>query len=84
MNNEELIDLCAFRYALGRRTYIVDVVTTHLYYKVESYSINMLKRLQEEIRNAPSLGDDCDKYLWDMLLEEVEDELDNRRDAREV
>lgn len=84
MNNEELIDLCAFRYALGRRTYIVDVVANHLYYKVESYSINMLKRLQEEIRNAPSLGDDCDKYLWDMLLEEVEDELDNRRDAREV
>lgn len=84
MNNEELIDLCAFRYALGRRTYIVDVVTNHLYYKVKSYSINMLKRLQEETRNAPSLGDDCDKYLWDMLLEEVEDELDNRRDAREA
>lgn len=84
MNNEELIDLCAFRYALGRRTYIVDVVVNHLYYKVKSYSINMLKRLQEEIRNAPSLGDDCDKYLWDTLLEEVEDELDNRRDAREA
>ena len=84
MEDNELIDLCAFRYALGRRTYIVDVVTSYLCHKLEKYSINMLKRLQEEIRNAYSLGDDCDKYLWDALLEEVEDELDNRRDAREV
>lgn len=81
MEDNELIDLCAFRYALGRRTYIVDVVATHLCHRLEKYSINMLKRLQEEIRNAYSLGDACDKYLWDALLEEVEFELNNRRDA---
>ena len=81
MEDNELIDLCAFRYALGRRTYIVDVVATHLYYRIEKYSINMLKRLQEEIRNAYDLGDDCDKYLWDELLDGVEFELNNRRDA---
>lgn len=83
MNDNEIIDLCAFRYALGRRTYIVDIVTRYLCSKLETYSLYTLHRFKEEIERAPSLGDQCDEALWKDLLDYIDDEIIGR-DAREA
>lgn len=74
MTDRELIWLCAFRYALGRRTYIVSVVCNWL--KSHALSnwakeiiIKEIEEAEEESKKDKpyyfkSLGDDCDKTRW--------------------
>ena len=69
-----LIAVSAFRYALGRRTYIVSVVCNYIKANVAMMERNHLKLIVTEIDDADecnSLGDACDRYEWMQLKEHI-------------
>lgn len=76
MTPDEQILICAVRYALGRRSYIVKVVTQHVTFKRKTLSkecINIIIRdIEEELKRyhdaGQILGDDCDERNWVELL----------------
>lgn len=62
----------AERYALGRRTYIVEWVC-----EVISKNMNLLSEKDKQvmirdIKEAYSYGDECDKIVWVNLLHKLE------------
>lgn len=81
MTDEELIYLCAFRYAFGRRTYITKVVSSFIRSKVHCLSTEVLELLMRELgipfENYP--GDLCDKHSWNKLCLAVAIELAERK-----
>lgn len=72
MSNEEQILICAVRYALGRRSYIVGVVADYVEAKKDELSEQckaiIVRDIQEEYdfyhRRGMTLGDDCDERDW--------------------
>lgn len=80
MKDDEIIYLCAFRYALGRRTYITDIVSSYLSSNVKNFSSLLLNKIRDEIEKAPSLGDDCDEVCWTSLKVCIDNELYLRTD----
>lgn len=81
MTDEELIYLCAFRYAFGRRTYITKVVSSFIQSKVHYLSTDALELLMREL-NIPFEkypGDLCDKHSWNDLCFAVSLELAKRK-----
>lgn len=74
---EEQIIICAVRYALGRRSYIVGVVCEYVESKISTLSegcINIIIRdVEEELHRyhkaGQPLGDYCDERDWYRLLE---------------
>lgn len=65
--------VCAFRYALGRRTYIVHTITEIIKSNLsalESRTIEvMLQDIErqheyEKVGNDKAFGDDCDRERW--------------------
>jgi len=67
MNDTELIYICAFRYACGRRTYIVSTVIDFLREKKLSKRTKeiMIKEITErENDEFYNLGDEMDKREW--------------------
>lgn len=70
---------CAFRYALGRKTYVVDSVCNTLY-KFKDYlsrhdKIRIIKEI-EEADKEDNLGHSCDKANWRWLKNAFEKELE--------
>ena len=76
MTTDEQILICAVRYALGRRSYMVNVVTQYVTFKRKTLSkecINIIIRdIQEELERyhalGSTLGDACDERDWVELL----------------
>lgn len=76
MKVEEEILICAVRYALGRRSYIVGVVAEYVALKkkeLSKYCVNILIRdIGEEIERyrlcGVTCGDECDDRTWRNLL----------------
>ena len=69
-----LIAMAAFRYALGRRTYIVSVVCNYIKANVAMMERRHLPLLIKEIEEADTfngLGDACDRYEWMQLKEHI-------------
>lgn len=72
MSIEEQILLCAVRYALGRRSYIVGTVCEYVRLnrqKLSEQCVNIIIRdIKEESeryhRAGQTLGDDCDERTW--------------------
>ena len=66
----DLIVLCAFRYALGRRSYIVSTVADFITNNIDLVPKNFRDLMVDEITMGEnneyfySLGDDCDKVTW--------------------
>ena len=61
------ITFCAFRYALGRRTYIVGTVVEYLVKNWEWMTPKYQQLIHKEIDEAEKrdgLGHDCDKAEW--------------------
>jgi len=73
LNPDDTIILsCAFRYALGRRTYVVSTVVERLKRVWPQLREGDRKRFKEEIREHErqfDLGHDCDKRDWYSILE---------------
>lgn len=76
MTQEELILMCAVRYALGRMSYIVSVVCDYIKVKhknLSQYCINIIIRdIEEELEryhnSGHTLGMECDEKQWVQLL----------------
>lgn len=77
----DLIVLGAFRYALGRRTYIVTVVADFIKDNLFLFTNSDIRHFIREIERAAevgNLGDECDKVIWENLLLTLRQELSNR------
>lgn len=69
--DDQIILFCAFRYALGRRTYVSGVVSDRLISLNESLSQNEKDKYIREIKEAideNSAGDDCDIKQWKKVM----------------
>lgn len=75
MNNHELntLFICAFRYALGRKTYIAsDIADILAKYKSELNDSTKAIIKKEILRNE--FGSHCDTQTWDRLFIELSHE----------
>ena len=84
----ELIYLCAFRYALGRKTYIVSVVADWLKNHSDELSNTAKNLIIKEIENPLfGLGHNCDEGKWRelkvYLKNKLESELKNNLNSEE-
>lgn len=74
----EVILFCAFRYALGRRTYVVDYVTKaiHAYWTdmQESDKAIFAKEILEHYEKFGNLGHDIDKEQWISIVDRYNSE----------
>lgn len=80
--SEQLL-ICAERYAIGRRTYIVADVTKYVSSIVPDLSDWCLRILMADILDAKTcglaqLGDDCDQKQWIALEKRIDDEMARR------
>lgn len=67
--------LCAFRYCLGRRTYIVSTCVDFLFDYWTELDKNTQKLITDEIREAlekGQAGDECDVERWQLLLDDID------------
>lgn len=63
----QIVITCAFRYALGRMTYVVDSVATAIEAVITELDTNQLSLMSNEIDEAikdKSIGMDMDKDRW--------------------
>ena len=82
MTVEEQILICAVRYALGRMSYIVDVVAEYVALKRKELSkecVNIIIRdIGEQLAfyhaHNSTLGMECDEKTWKNLLEVLREE----------
>lgn len=73
--NLDVICFCAFRYALGRSTYIVKDVCDIFIDNISVLHNNTKEKMKEEIREALAsdrAGMECDRREWEYLLEILE------------
>ena len=68
--------ISALRYALGRRTYIVGVVANYILSVLPKLSNPCKYIMIDDIENAYSLGDECDRQDWMRLLKELKGEAE--------
>lgn len=74
MTDYESVLICALRYTLGRRSYMVGIVTRYIISEIPKLSNKCKKIMITDIEQAPSYGDDCDKEDWMRLLEKLKGE----------
>lgn len=77
-NGYDIILMCAFRYALGRKTYVVDYVTKaiHSYWPEmrESTKSIFVKEITEHQEKFGNLGHDIDKQQWLSIVDRYNSE----------
>ena len=73
-----MLYITSFRYCLGRRTYIVSDFSDNFIEDYKYLTTNTLNNIEHEIKNAFSLGDNCDKLKWENILKLIQIELKNR------
>lgn len=79
--NQDIVIGCAFRYALGRMTYVVDSVATEIERQVTEISTKTLARLVREIDEVnpdSGLGMQMDAERWFKCREAMVAELKRR------
>jgi len=66
--NEEIVLGCAFRYAIGRQTYVVSSVCEELqrHYPIlnKSFKERIVKEINEHYKQYGSLGHEIDEIEW--------------------
>ena len=89
---ESEIYFCAFRYCLGRMTYVVSDYCEEATRKIRQITDHFLQLLEKELSEAilkddeqrangeqfKTLGWDCDRVYWVRLFELVSEEVDRR------
>jgi hypothetical protein len=63
-----IVLLCAFRYALGRKTYVVSMIVDELVTNWNELSYHDKDKIQNEILSASDLGMECDRQEWERIL----------------
>lgn len=78
-NNEDIsmMLVSAERYALGRRTYIVEWTCEIIKKNMHLLSDKDKKIMIRDLENPISYGDECDKQEWIILLEMLRKEIKN-------
>jgi hypothetical protein len=65
---DHTILICAFRYALGRRTYVVGVIVEEIHRLWNSLSENdcelIVREILEHKKKFGNLGHECDEKEW--------------------
>lgn len=92
MSDEELILMCAVRYALGRQSYIVGTVVEYVARKRKILSDNCIKIIVDDIDEqmrfyhsmGQTLGMECDERRWFNLLFILREEGDLRDKSRKT
>ena len=74
MTDYEHMLISALRYAIGRRTYIVEITVNYILSELTKLSDSCKQVMIHDIENAYSLGDDCDRQDWMKLLKELKGE----------
>ncbi|NBH61993.1 hypothetical protein D1841_18560 [Neglecta sp. X4] len=74
MTDYESVLICALRYALGRRSYMVGIVTRYIISEIPKLSNKCKKIMITDIEQAPYYGDECDKDDWIRLLDKLKGE----------
>ncbi|MGQ4876802.1 MAG: hypothetical protein ACP6IY_22265 [Promethearchaeia archaeon] len=69
MENKEIIYICALRYALGRTSYITELVANFLLEKKLSKECE--KAIIKEIENFKYKGHKIDQKNWEKLLKHL-------------
>ena len=68
----ELLLMMAFRYALGRRTYVVSYIVDELLANWHNFSAERREQFKREIREHKelfgNLGHDMDEQQWNKIL----------------
>jgi hypothetical protein len=68
IKDKELLIMMAFRYALGRRTYVVSYIVGIILDNWDQFDDSRKKQFKSEIleheRLYDNLGHDCDKQQW--------------------
>ena len=79
-SDKELMYICAFRYAFGRRSYITEFVSSFLRSKVQHLSTETLRILVRDLEMPKERypGDECDKESWNTLFLAIAYELSVR------
>jgi hypothetical protein len=67
-NQPEQVLICAFRYALGRRTYIVNEIVNEIVTNWNQLSPYSKVLIRKEIIECNDLGAEMDKKEWDKIL----------------
>ena len=75
MTDYESILICALRYALGRRSYMVGTVTRYIISEIPKLSDKCKKIMITDIEQAPYYGDDWDKEDWMLLLKKLREDI---------
>ena len=65
----QLLYIAAFRYALGRSTYVVPTVANVIRNNRHELSNETAKLMVREIEDCRCLGDECDAEVWRGLAE---------------
>lgn len=78
----DLILICALRYALGRRTYITQVVADSIITQIPNLGFNSLKIMIRDIDSTQNLGDQCDIDNWIKLKSMLKLEIQKREDCQ--
>lgn len=76
MTDHESVLICALRYALGRRSYMVGIVTRYIISELPKLSNKCKKIMITDIEQASYYGDACDKEDWMRLLEKLKGETE--------
>lgn len=71
--------ICAIRYALGRRTYMPDIVRRFIQPLIPCLSYNDLSVIESELLDCKNYGDErLDKPGWLLFLKNIQKELKER------
>jgi hypothetical protein len=74
-DNDNIILFCAFRYALGRRTYVVDVVVDRIlsrWDRLPEYDKQLYcSEILEYAEKFGNLGLECDAKNWGRILDKA-------------
>lgn len=71
--DEQITLTCAFRYALGRKTYVADSVSSVLLHKWDELSKHHKELYYKEIMEAKEqnkLGMSCDERAWMRIVDQ--------------
>lgn len=74
LTDYEQMLISALRYALGRRTYIVEITVNFIINELHSLSDYCKNIMIRDIETARSYGDECDKEDWMRLLDKLKGE----------
>lgn len=74
--------ISAVRYAMGRRTYIVNWTVSYIMPLISDMDTKVLHIMKRDYEDAASLGDACDIQDWGRFYDAVFKELEKRGEIR--